>query len=786
MLRNYIKVGFRNLLRQKTFSLINILGLAAGLASGILIFFWIQYELSYDKHLTDASNIYRITAQVQEIEAAIVPAPLAAAIEEELPQVTESLRLSMMGEYVINVNDKKYREDRIFHADSNFFDFFSYALSSGDPMKALTQPQSIVLSRAMAEKYFGTTEVLGNTLRLNNKDDFTVTGVLKDYEKPSHLRFDFLLPMEYLARSDNDLRENRWDNYSFYAYIKTNGINSAGEIDGLESGINKLYTRHENELEVHLSLQPLTEIHLKSDFMADLQGHGNSQYVKIFFIIAVVILLIACINFMNLATARSSRRAREVGFRKVAGAKRKQLIWQFLVESSLVSFISLLAAVLLIILVLPGFRELTGIDFNLRSIDLNFVLTALGLTLVIGLVSGSYPALYLSGFTPIRVLNLQRTSRSGSQWFRNSLVTTQFVFSIVLIIATLAVRQQQQFIKNQNLGFDKENLVYVNLDGKFLENKESLKNALSRNSLTENYSIIGDLPTDLLSGTINVEWKGKNPDGQVVFAVMQVDEGFVEVFDMQMASGRNFSKDFGSDERSYLVNETALKIMNMEAASAIGQNFSLWGDKGTIAGVVKDFHFKPIKEPIEPLVLRYSESGAVAVVRTQPGQTENTIKELETLNAQLNPSFPFEYGFVDQDLDNLYQSEKRLSRLVNIFAILAIFISCLGLYGLSTFFAEQRKKEIGVRKVVGASIAQLNFLLSKDFTKPIWIAMFVAVPLAYFYVNKWLDTFAYHINLELWILLLSCVVAWLIAIVSISFVTIRAASANPAIALGAN
>jgi hypothetical protein len=532
-----------------------------------------------------------------------------------------------------------------------------------------------------------------------------------------------------------------------------------------------------------MKLQLITDIHLKSNFLADVAGHGNSQYVYIFAIIALFIIIIACINFMNLSTARSARRAREVGFRKVAGARRGQLIGQFLTESCLITFLALILAMGLVLVALPGFNQITGKEIGLEFFQKEFVVGIVMLTLLIGLVAGSYPALYLSRFVPAKVFSLQRASTGGQRLFRDGLVITQFVFSIMLIIGTIVVRQQQVFIKNQNLGFDRENLLYIALEGKLRENREALTAALDQNPLTENFSIISALPTDLLSGTVGIDWEGKDPEQQILFANMDADEHFIDVFKMEMVSGRSFSKDFQTDENGYVLNEKALDAMGMDAESAVGKPFTMWEKKGSIVGVVRDFHFKPIKQPIDPLIIRFIGRANFAVVRTPAGQTEAAIKSMEKISTELNPDYPFKYGFVDQDLDNLYQSEHRLGILVNIFAVLAIFISCLGLYGLSAFLAEQRKKEVGVRKVVGASIIQLGYLLAKDFTKPIWIAMILAMPIAYIYINKWLDTFAYHIDFGWPILLFSCLFAWLVALVTVSFEAIKAALSNPILAM---
>jgi len=722
---------------------------------------------------------------VESINAAITPAPLSIALKESLPEFSDAVRLSMLESHLFSVGKQRYEEDRVLYADSNFFDIFSFPLAQGDSRLALLQPQSIVLTRAMAIKYFGQEDVLGQTIQLDNKDNFTITGVLAKQPQVSHLDFDFLMPMRYLARTNEDISGSRWDNFNFYNYVKTQSAYPSNNFQNLAYKIDQLYQENNTEIQVHFDLQRLTDIHLKSAFLGDVPGQGNMQHVYLFSIIAILILVIASINFMNLSTARSSKRAREIGFRKVAGAKRIQLILQFLTESCLISFISLFLALLILFLSLPAFNLVTSKQIGLAHIDTTLIASIFILTLIIGLISGAYPALYLSSFSPVKVFNMQPNSGRGQRWFRDSLVITQFVFSIVLIIATIVVHRQQEFIKNQNLGFDRANLVYMHLRGNLRSEHSMLRAALDRNLLTSNYTVAGELPTNLLNATVDISWPGKDPERQDLFSQMPVDDRFIDVFEMQLAAGRNFSREHPSDEGQYILNERAIELMGIDLDKAVGQPFSLWGNSGSILGVIKDFHFKPIKQPIEPMVMRYVPEGedGFLVIRAKPAQTEATIRVLEVISQELNPDYPFSYGFIDQDLDNLYQSEKQLGRLVNIFAFLAIFISCLGLHGLSAFIAEQRKKEISVRKVVGASTFQLSYLLSRDFTKPIWVAMIIAIPIAIYSLNSWLNTFAYHVNISSSIILISCLMAWSIAIITVSYEAIKAALLNPAATL---
>jgi ABC-type antimicrobial peptide transport system permease subunit len=501
--------------------------------------------------------------------------------------------------------------------------------------------------------------------------------------------------------------------------------------------------------------------------------------VRIFSVVAIFILLVACINFMNLATARSAQRAKEVGLRKVVGARRGHLIVQFMGESLLITGIALLLAMVFVWLLLPVFNDLSGKQLAINFLDKQSVLGLSGIALLTGLLSGSYPALFLSAFQPVKVLKGTLAGPNSGVLFRNGLVVAQFVVSIVLLVGTAVVYKQLGFIQNRSLGFDKENLLYIKMHGDLWSNYQALPTQLAQNPLTSQFAITEELPTNLRSATINVKWQGKEPGTQPTFNHMAVDENFIDVFDMQLVSGRSFSKDFKADTANLIVNEKSLQVMGMDAQSAIGKPLTLGDIKGTIIGVVKDFHFKPIQQVIEPLILRLNNWGGFIIVRTRPGSTQATIKELEKICGRLNPAYPFAYNFLDQDLANLYQAEERMGSLFNAFAALAIFISGLGLYGLSAFVAERRTKEIGVRKVLGASIPGLVRLLSKDFLKLVLIAFIIATPLAIYLTSKWLEGFAYHIELAWWMFALAGVATLLIALFTVSWQAVKAALVNP-------
>jgi len=781
MIKNYLKIAVRNLRRNKIFSFINILGLALGMTCSILIMLWVQDELSYDRFHAQADNLYRITCTTPDIKAAVSSAPLAAALKEQLPEAVNTVRL-ISSSNLFSVGTRKFEEKRVFFADSTFLKLFSFPLLQGDPKTALHRPDGILITEKMAKKYFGKAEALGQIIRKDNQDNFTVTGILANVPANSHLQFDFILPIAFIARTNQDLKENRWGNFNFYTYVQLhpNTVSSDVALQKLNQQATRIFKQHLPEMQVAFQLQPISRIHLYSNnLLRDFSGSGSIQYVQIFLVVALFILAVACINFMNLTTARSARRAKEVGLRKVIGARRNQLIWQFLGESTIISVLALLLAIILVLTLLPVFNNLTGKYLTVNFRDVRFLSGLLGITLVTGLLSGSYPALFLSGFLPINVLKGQVKVGTGNILFRNCLVVTQFVVSIILLVGTAVVYQQLHYIRNKHLGFDKENLVYTPLTGELWHKQQALKTALNQNPLTNAFTMVSDLPTNLITGSINVYWEGKDPQAQPVFPDMAVDENFISVFNMKLLGGRSFSKALKSDTANYIVNETALRIMGMEAATAVGKPLALNNVKGTIIGVVQDFNFKPMQHAIEPLILRFNRQGGTVVVRTQPGNTESTIQTLKNISKSLNPAFPFSYNFLDEDIAQLYQSEQRMGNIFNVFALWAIFISCLGLYGLSAFMAEQRTKEIGVRKVLGASVFDIVYLLSKNFTSLLLIAMVIAVPLAWVAMNSWLESFAYRIGLNASIFLVACFTALAIAALTIGYESIKAAITNP-------
>jgi putative ABC transport system permease protein len=780
MFKTYFKLAYRNITKDKAYSIINISGLAMGLAASILILLWVQNELSYDKFHHNAGQIYRITANLGDSKTAGTPAGMPAGLQAQIPAIKNTVRIEPVNLMLLETGNKKFEEERAFYVDPSFMDVFTFPLLKGDRTTALKQVDGVLITQQMATKYFGDEDPMGKVIRKDNKEDVVVTGILANSPANADLQFDFILPMASLARTNDDLKNNAWNNFNFYDFVELNKSfdASAANLTKLEQQINGIFKNHD-PMKAAFQLQPLTNIHLSPEIQGDLPGHGNAQYVSIFFIIAILILIVACINFMNLATARSARRAKEIGLRKVAGAVRGQLVLQFLSESVFISFLALILAVLIVRLFLPVFNQLANRTLTLNLTDAGLWWSLCGIALLTGLISGSYPALFLSGFNPVKVLKGNVKAMGGNLLFRNTLVVVQFMVSIVLLVGTVVIYNQLKFIKDRNPGFQKANLVYVPMRGDIWNKQQALQTELKRNPLTSDFTLITDLPTSLGGWTVSVEWDGKDTRSQLAIPVMGVNEGFIHTFGVKMASGRSFSGDFKSDSSAYMINEKMAGVMGLNASTAIGKPLTLWGNKGTIVGVVKDFNFKPVQQAIEPLVMPFNKIGGFVVVRTLPGKTNATIQALTAISHELNPAYPFKFDFIDQELSKLYKGEQQMGNIFNIFAILGILISCLGLYGLSAYMAEQRTKEIGVRKVLGAPVVKLVYLLSAGITRLILIAICIAIPLSWYAVNSWLSGFAYHINVSWFIFFIASVAALGIAWLTVSYEAIKAATVNP-------
>jgi putative ABC transport system permease protein len=777
MIKNYLKITLRNIRNHKGYSFINIAGLAIGITACVLLLLWVQDEWSYDRFHTNANELYRILLDPLEASTtheAVSPPVLAERMKDNFPEVVNTARVSTSGTLFFKHGEKAFYEGRGIFADSTFFEMFSFPFIQGDPATAFTELRSIVITEYMAFKYFGSEDPLGKTLTVNNRADYKVTGVIKNVPHNSHLNFNYVRNFKLLKEFGLDL--NSWGNVSYYTYVQLQRNSSSREVD------EKLKNMIEKEDPAHnlYYLQPLTQIHLRSNFNFDPAVTGNIMYIYIFAAAALFILFIACINFMNLATARSRTRAKEVGMRKAVGAFRTDIIKQFFGESILLSFTALLFSVIMLYLFLPVFNNLAGKELSLSSSgSFQIFLRLIGIALFTGILSGSYPALFLSSIQTINVIKNSSQSGTKGSLFRKILVVTQFSLTIIIIIGTVVVHDQLSHIRNQNLGYNKEYMVCFPLRGEFGQKLDTAKTELLQNPNILNFTATSSLPTHIGSGTSGANWEGKPRDVRIQMQVVSVDFDYVDTFGMEMAEGRFFSKDFESDSaEGFILNEAAIKAMGMD--SPVGKRFSALRKRGTILGVIKNFNYKSLHNEIEPLILTMDPGRLYyACIRISSDNIEETIDLLEKTWNKFSAGFPFDYTFLDDRIDNLYRSEQSIGTVFNYFTILVIFIACLGLFGLASFTAEQRTKEIGIRKVLGASVSSIVMLLSREFAKWVVFANITAWPAAYFIMNKWLENFAYRTNIGIQTFFLAAGLALAIALITVSYQCIKAALSNP-------
>ena len=786
MLKNYFKIAFRNLWKHRVFSFINIMGLTVGMTACFLIFLYVRFEVSYDRYHEKGDRVYRIIADIKtptEVLKAGGPAwAVAPNMKDYFPEVESFVRLSNRS-FLIRKGDVKFQEENSLYADSAFFRIFSFKLLHGNPRTALKEPLSIVFSESAAKKYFGNGDPVGQTV-LFEKEGYmaTVTGVMKDLPENSQIRADLLVSMSTLTQKLNPNLDRQWGNYGSSAYILLKPGVHAGALEArlpqfLEDRNGK--EMKQSQMYAKLTLEPLRDIYLHSTRNGSKTGNINNVYI--FSIVAGFILLIACINFVNLTTARSAERAKEVGIRKVAGAIRSQLARQFMGESVLLCLIAFLFSTGLTALLLSPFNHLAGKTISQGLFHEGSSLFLLFLASVgIGLLAGIYPALVLSAFRPVVVLKGRFATGMKGILLRQGLVVAQFAISTGLIIATIIVYNQMNFMRSQDLGFNKDQLLVLNSNGD--PARQALKQAITGLPGVQSVAMASSVPG---GGNMGAYSEIQNAKGDMQIANLElyfVDFDYLPQFKIKMLAGRSFSRDFMTDTTHAMVlNEAAIKMFGYTSPEqAVGRRFKQWGREGTIIGVMKDFHYKSLQQDIKPLSMRIEPEGCdLITVHVGTAQLPSTIAAIENKWKALIPNMPFSYFFLDEYFDKQYRSEERFGRLFLNFAVLAIFISCLGLLGLASYSTLQRTKEIGIRKAMGASVSNIVNLLSKDFLKLVLLSFFIGAPLAGYFMYKWLSDFAYRTQLSWWVFALACLIAVLIALLTVSAQAIKSAVASP-------
>jgi putative ABC transport system permease protein len=785
MLKNYLLTALRNLRKQKGFTVINLTGLGLGMACSLLILLWVQDERAVDGFHAKGDRLFYVYERNNmggKIQSWYwTQGPLAAELKKDFPEVEASTMISSSNTVVFTVGDKKIKEDG-FAAQPDFFSMFSYPVVEGNGGNALSAPDGIAISRKMANQFFGSAHAaIGKTVRYNDKRDLMVRAVYEDFGPRVAYQGEFVQPWEGFVADGNEWAKGFAAVDPSTCILLKTGADAATVEAKMRHLLDKFPTENK-KIQIELKLQRFGDRYLHSDFdSAGIPTGGRIAYVKLFGIIALFILVIACINFMNLTTARSVKRAKEIGVRKVMGAVRGLLIRQFIGEAILMACLSAALALVIVTMALPAFNQLTGKAIVLPVGEPQFWLSLVGITLLTGLLSGSYPAFYLSGFNAIRVLKSALPSGTkGDALFRKGLVVFQFTLSIVLILATILITQQIHYMQHARLGYDRENLVYLPIEGEMGKKLDVLQTEAANLPGVARVSLFsGNNPTSMGSGTLGMGWPGKDPNESVRFIHENIGRDFLKTMKIELVAGRDFSPDYPTDSNGVILNETAVRLMGYK--DPVGKTAQIYNHPLHIVGVVKDFHFQSLHEAMLPLALFQgrNEWYEAVVVRTKAGQTSAALAGLEKLYRQLNPAFPFSYNFADAQYAAMYKSEEVTGRLSVLFALLAISISCLGLLGLSLFTAEQRVREIGIRKVLGASVPSLFGLLSRGFLALVGLAFLIAAPLGYWAMQKWLAGFAYRTDISGWTFVVAGLLAVVVALATVCWQTLRAAGANP-------
>lgn len=785
MLRNHIKIALRYLWRQKGYSLINVAGLAVGIAVCALIFLWVRDELSYDRFHEKADRIYRVLWDARygdnEWRLARTPVPLADALREQFPDVERVVRFTTAA-LTLRLGEDWANEQSVLRTEEAFFHIFTVPFISGDPRTALNHPNAVVLTEEAARRYFPDEDPVGSTLETNDGTVLQVTGVVERFPSQSHLHFDFLVPLD--ATKLPEWQRTSWGSPPVYTYLAISEGADALEVEArLQDFVRRTVVPEgpfaEGENHYSLPLEHLTDIHLLSRAERDLSPGGNSVYVYLFSIIGIFILILACINFINLATARAAGRAKEVGVRKVLGSPRVQLIRQFLVETFVYVIGAMVLAMILIGLVLPSFNQFSGKEFEMGHFGSPFPLLLLaGITVFVTLAAGMYPAFFLSAFRPVHALKGAHLLNMRRDGLRNGLVVVQFCISVMLIAGTLVVRNQLQYVQSKQLGFEKEHVLVIENAGNLGNQYGVFRDRLEAQPAVLRTSGTQSLPGHLFDSTIfEPEQPANYEQSSVNYA--WVDEAYVEVLDLEFVAGRNFSPSRSSDSSSFLINEEASRALGW--TDPIGRTLTMGnGIRGPVIGVVKDFHYESLHTKIEPIFFPFVRwTPSYLAVRLQPGDVSHGLESVKQIWDEFVPQRPFSYSFLDQDYEKLYDSERQVARVFGVFAMLALFIACVGLAGLTSYSVVQRTKEIGIRKVVGASVYSIVALLSRDFVKLVCLSLLVATPLAYYLMQQWLEDFAYRIEIGPGVFLLAGAAALLIAMLTVTYQSVKAALTDP-------
>ena len=784
MLRNYIISAFRNLNRQFLFTIINLTGLAIALATVILIFLQAKHELSYDRFHANVDQIYRVEEdQIYNNDlyhVTVTPWPSGPVWQEEIPEIDMATRYISAGSILFRYEDNAFYESRVYGADSTFFRMFSFELLEGHPDRVLSEPNSIVISKETATKYFGDEDPMGKTMIINNDESYMVTGVFEDPPDNSSLNFDILISFEYMVNSP--WYSEHWGSNSIYTYVM---LNKKADTAQVNRKLTEIVDAHHENNTTQFMVAPLKKMHLYSYFGFNRNQMGIKT-VMIFIAVGLFVLIIASINFMNLSTAKSSTRAREIAMRKINGAHKRNLMMQFLGESLIMVILSVLLAFILLIFLLEPFNQLTGKNFTFKDFsDPVIIAGIIILILVTGLFSGFYPALVLSSMKPLNILKSNFFKASGKGWFRKVTVIIQFSLGIILIIGTTVIYQQLTYMQNKELGYDKNNLLYISLRGDLKESYNSIKDELTRLPEVSYVSSTSHPPYMIGSNSSSIHWDGKDPEMDLLVSFGGVDFDYVEAMRIKMKSGRAFSEEYGSDHirdtlGAFMINEELEKVMNLE--NIIGTEISFNGVTGPIVGVMENYHYQSARKMIDPLALLVAPTDykSYMIIRLAEGDLSSHLSKLETAWNEIMPLYPFEYRFVDEDFDRMYRFEERMGKLMKALTIIAVIIAGIGLFGLSAFSAEQKTKEIGIRKAMGASKRIILGLFSREFVYLLLISALLSWPLAYYYLRSWLQDFDYRINLSAWIFIGAAILSLLIAMISISYQAVRAAGRNPA------